>query len=85
MMPKTTKMGKVHKTATNPEQPNIKGPKGDGPRPIVTRPNSPLSTENRRLINSPKGGERTSSTFKAPRKDHSSDPSECGYTKPGKL
>lgn len=73
------------KSAVNGDAPMVREAKGQGARPIVTRPNSPASTRNRVIVEGPGAGKSAKSTFTAPRKDGGSDPACCGYTKPGKM
>lgn len=73
----------LKKSGANPEPPLIKDADGHKGSP-VTRPNSPKSESNR-VIYSDASPSKSSSTFKAPRKEPSCAPMDCGYTKPGKM
>jgi len=82
----------LKKSTVNPEQPNIKdapaASKGMGKQPpqAAAKTGGKEPAKNIAQVEiQPAGRNSSSSRYTAPRKEGSSAPFDCGYTKPGKM
>jgi len=77
----------LKKSPTNPEQPSVREAKARAPSTPVERPNEPLGKRGHVAQDeiAAKGRNSTGSTFRAPRKEGSREPTEAGFTHLGKV